>query len=108
MENETEDQNESERPEASGEQDPRQLGILLFRKFVGLRDLTDLPPVGGIVRIPAAQFLCARFLLLFPCLFLLSLGQFLGPFAACHHLTPAFRAAFLRSSMAVLYSLPAR
>ena len=108
LENETEDQDEGERPETSGEQDPRQPGILLFREFVGLRDLADLPPVGRIVRVPAAQFLCAGLLLLFPCLFLLSLGQLLGPFAACHHLTPAFRAAFLRSSMAVLYSLPAR
>ena len=102
MQHEPEDQDEDERDEAGGEQDPRQHRILLFREFVGLLDLADLTPVRRVVGVLAAQFLGAGPLLLPLFLLLLSLGQFLGPLTACHHLPPAFRAAFLRSSMAVL------
>ena len=76
--------------------------VLLFREFVGLLDLADLTPVSRVAGVLAAQFLGAGLLLLPLFLFFLSLGQFLGPLTACHYLPPAFRAAFLRSSMAVL------
>ena len=102
VQHEPEDQDEDEWDEASGEQDPRQHRVLLFREFVGLLDLADLTPVGRVVGVLAAQFLGAGLLLLPLFLFFLSLGQFLGPLTACHHLPPAFRAAFFRSSMAVL------